>query len=74
MKNWKFILFCCLIELAIVIFISIACLFNNSIYYIFYNLIYGIVISVLLPLLILLKEKKNFEEVGIKKLGKRSLS
>ncbi len=70
-KNWKFILFCCLIELAIVIFISIACLFNNSIYYIFYNLIYGIVISVLLPLLILLKEKKNFEEVGIKKLGKR---
>lgn len=71
MKNWKFILFCCLIELAIVIFISIACLFNDSIYYIFYNLIYGIVISVLLPLLILLKEKKNLEEVGIKKLGKR---
>lgn len=50
MKNWKFILFCCLIELAIVIFISIACLFNDYIYYIFYNLIYGIVISVLLPL------------------------
>lgn len=73
MKKWKFILFCCLTELSIIICISIACLFHDPVYYIFYNLIYGIIISVTIPLLILLKEKNTLKEVGIKKIGGRQL-
>ncbi len=71
MKKYKSVLFFCLMEAAIVSSISIACLFDNFLYYIFYNLIYGIAISVSAPLLILLKEQKQLNEVGIKKLGKR---
>lgn len=73
MEKRKLLLFCCLTELAIVAFISIACLFSNSFYYVFYNLLYGIVISVWMPLAILRKEGKSFNEAGIKKLGKRQL-
>lgn len=73
MKNKKLeiILLCCICELAIIAFVSIANLFDNSIYNIFYNLFYGIGVSVLLPLLILRKEKSALNTVGIKKLGKR---
>ena len=75
MKNKKLeiIFLCCAFEAAIIAFVAIANLFDNSIYYIFYNLFYGIGISVLPPLLILQKEKSNFETVGIKKLGKRQI-
>lgn len=75
MKNKKLeiVLLCCICELAIVAFVSIADLFDNSIYNLFYNLHYGIGISVLLPLLILRKEKNTLETVGIKKLGKRQI-
>ncbi len=73
MKNRKveIVLICCFCELAIIAFVSIADLFDNSIYNIFYNLFYGIVVSVLVPLLILRKEKRTLDTVGIKKLGKR---
>ncbi len=73
MKNKKLeiILLCCICELAIIAFVSIADLFDNSIYNLFYNLLYGIGVSVLLPLLILRKEKSTLDTVGIKKLGKR---
>ncbi len=73
MKNKKLeiILLCCICELAIIVFVSIADLFDNSIYNLFYNLLYGIGVSVLLPLLILRKEKSTLDTVGIKKLGKR---
>lgn len=75
MKNKKLeiILLCCFCELAIIAFISIADLFDNSIYNIFYNLFYGIGVSVLLPLLILRKEKNTLNVAGIKKLGKRQI-
>ncbi len=73
MKNKKseIVLLCCVCELAIIAFVSIADLFDNSIYNLFYNLLYGIGVSVLLPLLILRKEKSTLDTVGIKKLGKR---
>ncbi|MBD5435397.1 MAG: CPBP family intramembrane metalloprotease [Treponema sp.] len=48
-------------------------MFDNSIYYIFYNLFYGIGTSVLFLLLILRKENANLEAVGIKKLGARQI-
>ncbi len=73
MKNKKseIVLLCCVCELAIIAFVSIADLIDNSIYNLFYNLLYGIGVSVLLPLLILRKEKSSLNMVGIKKLGKR---
>lgn len=75
MKNKKLevLLLCLLCELSIVAFVSIADLFDNSIYNLFYNLLYGISISVLLPLLILRKENNTLKTVGIKKLGKRQI-
>lgn len=75
MKNKKLeiTLLCCICELAIVAFVSIADLFDNSIYNIFYNLFYGIGVSVLLPLLILRKEKNTLDKVGINKLSKRQI-
>ncbi len=69
----EIIFLCCAFEATIIAFVAIANLFDNSIYYIFYNLFYGIGISVLPPLLILQKEKSNLETVGIKKLGKRQI-
>lgn len=73
MKNKKLevLLLCLLCELSIVAFVSIADLFDNSIYNLFYNLLYGISISVVVPLLILRKENNTLKTVGIKKLGKR---
>lgn len=61
MKNKKLeiVLLCCICELAIVAFVSIADLFDNSIFNLFYNLLYGIGVSVLLPILILRKEKNT---------------
>ena len=73
MKNKKseIIFLCCACEAAIVAFVAVANLFDNSIYNIFYNLFYGLGASVLLPLLFLRKENANLEAVGIKKLGAR---
>lgn len=75
MKNTKLeiIFLCCACEVAIVAFVAVANLFDNSIYYIFYNLFYGIGTSVLFLLLILRKENANLEAVGIKKLGARQI-
>ncbi len=75
MKNKKseIVLLCCIFELAIIVFVSAADLFENSIYNIFYNLFYGLGISVLFPLLIVRKENETLEVVGIKKLGKRQV-
>lgn len=45
MKNAKkpeTLLLCCVSELAIIIFVFIANLFDNFIYAVFYNLLYGI--------------------------------
>lgn len=75
MKNKKLeiIFLCCAFEAAIIAFVALANLFDNSIYYVFYNLFYGIGISVFLPLLILRKEKASLETVGIKKFGARQI-
>ncbi|MDE6068167.1 MAG: hypothetical protein K2F89_04340, partial [Treponemataceae bacterium] len=75
MKNKKseIIFLCCACEAAIVAFVAVANLFDNSIYNIFYNLFYGLGASVLLPLLFLRKENANLETVGIKKLGARQI-
>ena len=38
----KLILLCCVAELAMIVLIALACLFENFIYYLFYNLLYGL--------------------------------
>lgn len=75
MKNKKAetALLCIVCETAVIGFVAIADLFDNSIYNIFYNLCYGIGMSILVPLLILRKENGSLESVGIKKLGKREM-
>ncbi len=72
MKNKKFelVLLCVFSESAIIGFVALADLFENSVYNLFYNVFYGIGVSVLLPLLVLRKEQKTLESVGIKKIGK----
>lgn len=39
-----------------------------SLYYLFYNGIYGIILSILVPLFILYKNKENLQSVGFKRL------
>lgn len=73
MKKTETLLFCCISEIAIILFVSIANLFDNFIYAIFYNLLYGIGVSVSFPLFILAKERNNLSEFGIKRFGKRQI-
>lgn len=67
MKKRNLLLFCCVSELAIIVLIAIANLFDNFIYCIFYNLLYGLIVSIILPLSLLFKEKDDLSTVGIKK-------
>lgn len=71
MGKGKLILFACVEEAVIIAFIAAACAFNNFVYYIFYNLFYGIIASVSIPILILLKTGNDISDAGVKKLGKR---
>lgn len=66
MGKKKILLCCAIIELAVIILIATACFFDNWMYYIFYNLLYGIVVSVSIPVLVLIKEEKQLDEAGIK--------
>lgn len=74
MGKKKILLCCAIIELAVIILIATACFFDNWMYYIFYNLLYGIVVSVSIPVLVLIKEEKQLDEAGIKKLGRRQIA
>ena len=40
----------------------------SNLYYLFYNGIYGIILSILIPLIILYKNKENLQSVGFKRL------
>lgn len=71
MNKKSILLFCILSELGLIISISLATLFQGLLFALFYNLLYGTVISVIIPLLILIKKKEDIETVGIKKLGIR---
>lgn len=73
MEKKKILSCCAIIELAVIILIAAACSLDSWIYYIFYNLLYGIVVSVSVPMLVLIKEGKRLDEAGIKKLGRRQI-
>ena len=69
----KLILFYCAAELAVIALIALACLFENAVYYLFYNLLYGLGVSVLLPLWMAAGEGEGLAEMGMKKLGGRQV-
>lgn len=69
----KLILLCCAAELAVIALIALACLFENAVYYLFYNLLYGLGVSVLLPLWMAAGEGEGLAEMGMKKLGGRQV-
>ena len=69
----KLILLCCAAELAMIALIALACLFENFIYYLFYNLLYGLAVSVLLPLWVIAEKGEGLEDMGLKKLGGRQV-
>lgn len=73
MNKAETILLCCISELAIIMLVFTANLFNSFIYAFFYNLLYGIGVSVLLPLMLLAKERSDLSAVGIKRLGTRQI-
>lgn len=71
MNKSKIIFFCAVSEILIIIFISIANMFEGVVFGIFYNVLYGLVISTILPIFLLLTDKEDFSSVGIKKIGAR---
>lgn len=72
MRKSKFILLCIVIEVMLIICITLANVKPVSIlYFIFYNLAYGLILSFLVPLYYLQKEKRTLSSIGIKKLGVR---
>ena len=71
MNKSKIIFFCAVSEILIIIFISIANMFEGVVFGIFYNVLYGLVISTILPIFLLLTDKEEFSSVGIKKIGAR---
>ena len=73
MEKKKLILFCCAAELAVIALIALACLFENAVYYLFYNLLYGFGVSVLLPLWMAAGKGEGLAEMGMKKLGGRQV-
>lgn len=69
----KLLLFCAISEMLIIILIAISCMLTGFFFYLFYNFMYGIVVSLLLPLFFLSKEKQGLTAVGIKKVGCRQI-
>lgn len=69
MNRKRILPFCGIAEILIIIFIAVACQFEDFKFYLFYNILYGVVVSLLVPLFLLSKENQNLDAVGIKKTG-----
>jgi len=67
MKKLKIILLAICFGVSLILAVLAANLFPN-LYYLFYNGVYGIILSLLLPLFILYKNKENLQTVGFKRL------
>lgn len=73
MKSNRIIIFSLLEECLLILFIALANKFNNIMFYFFYNVCYGLLVSTILPLVYILKNKEDFSSVGIKKIGVRQI-
>lgn len=67
----KFLIYVIFLEILLTIFVSVASFSSEIGFVLFYNLFYGLICSVVIPVLVLHKNKESFKSVGIKKLGKR---
>lgn len=68
MKKIKFLFFCLLIESFLIVSISLANYFGKPIFYLFYNVVYGLILSTMIPVLYISKYKENIFTLGIRKL------
>lgn len=74
MKKYRFILKLAFIETALIACICLATKFNGFRFYLFYNLLYGLILSTVIPIVLVFKERADFASVGIKKFGFRQIS
>ena len=74
MKKSQLILFCLVTEILLIACVAAANLSANPIhYFVCYNLLYGLIISVLVPLWVIRREKSTLRAVGVRPLGKRQI-
>lgn len=73
MKRYKFLLFCFVIELMLILSIAIANFLNTPLFYVFYTGVYGLLLSTALPVVYIFKSKETFNSLGIKWFGKRQM-
>ena len=69
MSKHKFLLQSFTIVAAIIVAIALANIVGGKGFYLFYNLVYGILLSTVLPLWFVYKEKGTLKSLGIKKVG-----
>uniref|UniRef100_UPI004057967C CPBP family intramembrane glutamic endopeptidase n=1 Tax=Agathobacter sp. TaxID=2021311 RepID=UPI004057967C len=74
LNKTQLIIFCVVLEMLLIGAVSVANINPTPIlYFLFYNLLYGVVLSFLLPVYLMRKGKENVASVGIKKLGIRQI-
>ncbi len=74
MNKLKTVFICIVIEIMLIVCVGIANLYPEPLnYFLFYNILYGIVLSFILPLFLLRKEKRLFDFIGIRAVGKKQI-
>lgn len=73
MNKCKLLFYCIITEVFLIISIAIAAMYDGMLFYLFYNVVFGLLISVTFPILLLLKSKEGVASVGIKKIGLRQV-
>lgn len=71
MKKYKFMFCIIIIEFFIILSISLANILGGASYYVVYNGLYGIILSIIVPIFILHKNKEDLSSIGVKKPGIR---
>lgn len=74
MKKRKILFFCVASEFLLILSIAIAAMFSGILFALFYNVLYGLIISTIVPLCILVKNKETFSSVGIKRFSARQIT
>ncbi len=73
MKKLSFPVIAIIIELMVITAIAIACTFSGLLFYIFYNGIYGMLLSVLIPFIYVLKKKETLASLGLAPIRARQI-
>lgn len=74
MNKLKTIYLCIIIEIMLIACVAFANIYPAPLnYFFFYNILYGIVLSFLVPLFLLRKEKNMLDFIGLKPLGRKQI-